>query len=187
MQVSRFSVFWKALCWPDLMNLTAQLCFWETRPWSIVTGIESDDIPGAETGNKYFIGAHKKVYVSNINKWFSAGIDDVQMHCLRGQRWWVQPGQGVGTLSLLRHIKQRKKRLWGGGEGVRCRFCQWGSAESHTHTEHCTLVHSTQLAGIVSGDGTRQALCYQAEVIGPDYQPGGNIQPLFFLFSLSLF
>lgn len=169
--------------------LTAQLCFWETRPWSIVTGIESDDFPGAEAGNTYFIGAHKKVYVSNINKWFSAGIDDVQMHCLRGQRWWVQSGQGVGTLSAYWGTSNSERRDC----GVEGRGDDVASANeallnhTHTHTERRTLVHSTQLAGIVSGDGTRQALCYQAEVIGPDYQPGGNIQPLFFLFSLSLF
>lgn len=111
------------------------------------------------------------------------------MHCLRGSGDGCSRARALGLSQPSEaHQTVKEETVWwrGGGNDV-------ASANeallNHTHTHRApyTLAHSTQLAGIVSGDGTRQALCYQAEVIGPDYQPGGNIQPLFFLFSLSLF
>lgn len=133
------------LAWSHHFNGTAVLL--GTRPWSIVTGIESDDFPGTEAGNTYFIGAHKKVYVSNINKWFSAGIDDVQMHCLRGQRWWVQSGQGVGTLSAYWGTSNSERRDC----GVEGRGDDVASANeallNHTHTHRASYTRAQHSAG----------------------------------------
>ncbi len=87
------------------------------------------------------------------------------MHCLRGQRWWCRRARALGLSqpTEAHQIVKEETVGWRGGGTMSLlpmRLCWITHTHTHTHTEreHRTLVHSTQLAGIVSGDGTRQAL-----------------------------